>query len=145
VGSVFAAVGKSAVIDGTNPDTTEAWRYALATLGVTPAAYPAVADADFATVTADGPDGSGTLSQLVDVAELSARRLALDALQDVDQQVDRDSQKWGQLAGRWQKRIDELALYCKVAYGLGADTLEAGTIDLGFQEYWPIGAGPGWW
>jgi hypothetical protein len=135
VASVYSTAGRSVVVDGTNPDTVEPWRYSLGLLGVTPAAYPAIGDGDFAAVT------PATLAKLLDVAELSARRLALDAMQDVDQQVDRDSQKWDQLARRWQARIDELAAYCRDTYGIGLPTLSAGLIDLGFQEPRPGGGG----
>ena len=71
------------------------------------------------------------------------RRRALDAFQDVDQQLDRDAQKWDQLGARWQKRIDALADYCRVKYGLGADSLDAGSIDLGFQQERPFDSGWG--
>jgi hypothetical protein len=135
VGRVYTIAGlDGTTVTGANADLTGPFLYSLGLLGIVPVAYPAVSDVDLVTIVPDMPDAPGSLAQFLDVAELQARGNALDAFQDVDQQVDRDNQKWDQLAERWAARIDKLAAYCKTTYGVGADTLGIGILNLGFQQ-----------
>lgn len=128
VGPIMSAVSFSVATDGTNPNTVESIRIGLQSLGFNSASLTAITDADLAGVSNDD------LPQLVDVSEWALRTACLDALQDVDSQVDRDSQKLSQLADRWAAKIDKLFAQLKSNYGYGASSLVAGSINLGFAE-----------
>ncbi len=126
VGTIMGVVSFSVATDGSNPNTVESIRTALAALGIPTASLTAVTDADLAQVAA------ASVPQLIDVSEWALRTACLDALTDVDTQVDRDTEKLSQLADRWQRKIDALYAQLTKSYGFGAATLSSGTIDLGF-------------
>jgi hypothetical protein len=143
-GKVLTIAGlDGTTVDGTNADLAGPMLYALGFLGIIPAAYPSVVDADLVSISPGSADAPGSLAAFIDISELQARGNAIDAMTDVDEQVDRDAQKLSQLVARWQAKANQLAAFCKAQYGLGADSLQSGSIDLGFQQRRPFGWGCG--
>jgi hypothetical protein len=136
IGPMFTAVGlDGTTTNGTNAALVDPIRSGLASLSLAPAIFATITDADLALVAdRDTP-------QLIDVAELQARRNALDASLDVDEQVDRDGQKLSQLATRWEKRIETMEARLRLVYGIGLSSLIAGTINLGFAEQGDLNGG----
>lgn len=135
---LLAIVGKSVVVDGTNPDTVGALREGLASLGLGVATFGAVADADLAAVpTSDYP-------QLFDVAELRLLRNIRGSLTLVDQKISLGEQKLGQVRDGLNAAITDLEAKLKCTYGIGAGTVSGGAVDLGFAQTDPCDSTPLW-
>jgi hypothetical protein len=124
-GGQLANVGRSVVVDGTNPDTIGAIRDGLASLGLGVAAFAAVADADLASVpVADIP-------QLLDVAEYRLLQNIIGWSTEVTQSIGMGSQNLGDLRkdliGLLKMKYDNL----RSRYGLGAATVTRRCVDVG--------------
>jgi hypothetical protein len=124
-GGQLANVGRSVVVDGTNPDTIGAIRDGLASLGLGVASFGAVADADLASVpVADIP-------QLLDVAEYRLLQNIIGWSTEVTQSIGMGSQNLSDLRkdliGLLKMKYDNL----RSRYGLGAATVTRRCVDVG--------------
>lgn len=128
-GALLTLVGKDGTtVNGTNASLTGPLREGLGSLGLSPVAFNAVTDADLVAVTSD------QLAQLLDTAELRILLNVDSAYLHVDSQVDRDSQKLGQIREGLKLRIADLRKTLKDTYGVGLGTLSFGSIAFDFAE-----------
>lgn len=130
-GGLLTFVGKSTLVDGTNPDTVGALRDALASLGRSVATFGVVTDSDLSGVSSTDYD------QLFDVAELRLLRNIRGSLTAVDQRISLGEQKLGQVRDGLNQAINDLEARVKAQYGVGLGTVAAGTVDLGFAQTEP--------
>jgi hypothetical protein len=134
-GGTLALAGLDGVtVDGTNVALLDPIRQGLASLGIATATVGVVDDDDLLPITAD------TLDQLLDVAELRALESALGWLDQPDQMADTDNQQsLGKLRDSIETTVARRRKQVEKQYGYGAASLANITIDLGFQERYPIG------
>jgi hypothetical protein len=117
-------------VNGTNASLAGPIREGLLSLGLAPASFATVTDADLAPATADQWD------QLLDVAELRTLRNVSAAYTKVDQRVSLGEQKLSQLGDRLDVRIAELQALLRSKYGIGVNALSFQGLGLDFESRW---------
>jgi hypothetical protein len=125
-GPMMAEVGKDGTTaDGTNQSLSEPLREGLASLGVYPATFGDVTDADLAKV----PPAS--VSQLLDIAELKLVSTVHGSFTAVDETISLGSIKVSQNRDAITGRLAALAGFCLSRYGYGLTAPRAGSIRVG--------------
>lgn len=128
-GGRLAAAGlDGTTVSGANADLSDPIRAALRQLGYSVASAASVADSDLASVAAADEE------QLIDLAELRALESALGNLDTVDITAGPRQERLGQLADQLERLIARKTTFLRQRYGIGAATISAGAIGLGFQE-----------
>lgn len=131
-GRLLTAAGlDGSTATGANADLNDPIGWAVRQLGGAVASVASVTDADLAGVATDDLDA------LLDLAELRALESALGNLDVVDVAVGPERESLGQLGGRLEKAIERKRAQVQREHGIGASTLTAGTIRLGFQQRTP--------
>lgn len=130
VGTILDKAGlDGTTVDGTNADLNDPIGYALRKLGYSVSDATAVADADLAGLATDDTDA------LLDLAEVRALESCLTAiLTIVSITVGPRKQEYSDMAKGLQSLIARKQGRIDAEYGLGVQTLEAGVLNLDFQE-----------
>lgn len=129
VGKLLTAAGlDGATQDGTNADLTDALASAARRIGVPLASLAALTDADLSAL------ADSDLDQYLSLAELALLEKALGNYDLVNIRVGQRSEDLSDLAARLERAIERKRALLLTLYGIGAQTLTAGVIDLGFAE-----------
>lgn len=113
-------------VDGSNPDLVDPMVSTLISMGITPASYAGVVDADLATLE--------DIPQFLDRCELRLLQNILGNMDMVTNRVGPRSENLSDFSDALEKAITRKAEQIRKEYGAGVGTLIAGVINLGFME-----------
>lgn len=129
-GPLLTAAGMDGTtVSGANASLNDPIGYAIRKLALTVASIASVADSDLSGVSVDDYD------KLLDLAEYRTLESILGNLDDVNISVGSRSESLGQLSDQVEKKMDRLVARIEREYGIGLGTLQAGVINLGFQQH----------
>lgn len=115
-------------VSGANGDLNDPLGYALRVLGITVANITSVADSDLT-----GVDGD-SLDELLDLSEWRTLNSILQNYDAVSLSVGGRSESYGQFADRLEAALKRKQEQIENTYGLGLGSLEAGVIQLDFEQ-----------
>ncbi len=113
-------------VDGTNLDLVDPMVSTLISMGITPASYAGVVDADLATLE--------DIPQFLDRCELRLLQNILGNMDMVTNRVGPRSENLSDFSDALEKAITRKQEQIRKEYGAGVGTLSAGVINLGFME-----------
>lgn len=113
-------------VDGSNLDLVDPMVSTLISMGVTPASYAGVVDADLATLE--------DIPQFLDRCELRLLQNILGNMDMVTNRVGPRSENLSDFSDALEKAITRKQEQIQKEYGAGVGTLSAGVINLGFME-----------
>lgn len=113
-------------VDGSNPDLVDPMVSTLISMGITPASYAGVVDADLATLE--------DIPQFLDRCELRLLQNILGNMDMVTNRVGPRSENLSDFSDALEKAITRKQEQIRKEYGAGVGTLSAGVINLGFME-----------
>lgn len=127
-GTLLTEAGLDGVNNGgSNADLNDPMMTTLVKMGITPASYSNVVDADLSSL------AGGDVTEFLDRAELRVLETISSNLVYVNIQIGPRREDLGSLMDQVEKRIQRLSSKVQKEYGVGMGTLSAGVIGLDFQ------------